>query len=239
MTTTGQVRLIGLPGRLVQRVEPRNAEVRIAGNPYAASEMPRLRPNTYSVVITATDDEPYEGTVDIAPNTDTMLAITLSKRSVTSAISALVSLDGNLASLRSDSSLTVLRETSATLVHGTWASGRTGLLVTERVSGVGSDHRVLEIDEAGVVVRDDRVLLVPPPAVGAWSGSFGWHPDGASVLYREREVQRCGHTFVRRRHADRTETVFPDPAWVADVIVYTHPPRVVNGYHYPCLSLRP
>ena len=134
---------------------------------------------------------------------------------------ALVSLDGDLAVLEADGSLTSVRDTPATLTHGVWDAGRTSLLITERITDSGSDHRVLEFADDGSVVADDRVLLVPPPAAGAWSRSFGWHPDGVSVLYREREMRHCDHTSVMRRYPDGTETVFLDPAWVGDVIVYS------------------
>ena len=134
---------------------------------------------------------------------------------------ALVSLDGNLAVLEVDGSLTSVRDTPATLTHGIWDSSRTRFLITERISDGGSDHRVIEFDDEGAIVGDDRVLLVPPPAAGSWSRSFGWHPDGTSVLYREREMRHCDHTSVMRRYPDGTETVFLDPAWVGDVIVYS------------------
>jgi len=81
-TTTAEVRLVEILGRLVLSVEPDDAEVQVAGSQYTAADNIQLTPNTYVVLVTAPGFEPFEGTVDIAPDTDTVLEVSLAQRYV-------------------------------------------------------------------------------------------------------------------------------------------------------------
>jgi hypothetical protein len=224
-TSTVPVRLIEARGRLVLRVEPRNAEVRIAGNTYAAGETAQLRPNTYTVVVSAPGFEPFEGSVRIGPAADTVLEVSLAQQIALEgrllfSAGALRGTDTDFYTVNEDGTdVRLLLDTPGWIQAAYWSRDRSRILYTDNLGAQDRDHRLATTGPDGTVISDERLVrIIGPSCCHGGSYVLGWHPDEDSFLYKKEESS-CTGNLLWRRFLDGSEEVFLDPAVVSDGVV--------------------
>lgn len=120
-----------------------------------------------------------------------------------------------------DDAARLLLDTPGRVVQAFWNGSRTALVMTDRIGDSDRDHRLIQFDEDGRIVGNERLVRVEGPSC-CHGGSYvyGWHPLGDSFLYKKEESS-CTGNLVWRRGLDGSEEVFLDPAVVGDGVVYS------------------